>query len=204
MVPQWAHGGKNPLGLVAFAPVGALSEWWCPSHLYPNARGCSLLLLPRDASTTDNNILHSRVTPASRPAEQHSLQPPCAMTDAGASPATAPVAAPSPAASAHGQPTPGPAGPRQMQSPMVLDDDKKRELIANMDQARVNALRKVCHHRQSSWMQCIFRLHAPARPGALAGRPYKGELDGACPRARHPPDAPPRRPDRGDEEKAPG
>ncbi|EKC99283.1 chromatin structure remodeling complex protein STH1 [Trichosporon asahii var. asahii CBS 8904] len=65
------------------------------------------------------------------------------MTDAGASPATAPVAAPSPAASAHGQPpTPGAAGPRQMQSPMVLDDDKKRELIANMDQGRVNALRK--------------------------------------------------------------
>lgn len=55
-----------------------------------------------------------------------------------------------------------------MQSPMVLDDDKKRELIANMDQGRVNALRKVCHHHLFLWMHCISPAYMHQRAQELS------------------------------------
>ncbi|TXT04831.1 hypothetical protein VHUM_04099 [Vanrija humicola] len=72
------------------------------------------------------------------------------MTDAAPSPATAAAApaaaAPSPStASTPGASAfrpPNPAGQTMPATPVILDDEKKRELIASMDQTRVNALRK--------------------------------------------------------------
>lgn len=141
-VPQWAHGRNNPVSdwvICSRRPCrsGGVLPTCILTRVVARCCYCRATHPPPTTTSSTPALPRHHVPPSSTP-----LKPPCAMTDAGASPAMAPVAAPSPAASAHGQQTPG---PRQMQSPMVLDDDKKRELIANMDQARVNALRKVSH-----------------------------------------------------------
>lgn len=64
----WSKSCATPLEFPPrtprFAPAATVAAASFPPDLLPNARGCSSLLLPRDASTADNNILHFRVAKA--------------------------------------------------------------------------------------------------------------------------------------------
>lgn len=111
--------------------------------------------------TCSRPILHPRVAASLSPTRlptTHKQQPltPAAMTDAAPSPAMASNMAPSPSAAIPGQhpgafppgfrpPMPGQQMmPGQPSGAIVMDDEKRREILASLEPSRVNALRKVC------------------------------------------------------------